>query len=593
MKFFWSKRGLFCDFFVPLHAVNRHKDTNIIVTLILLTLLTPLFWACVNYDSYYVDEGVEGFVLHVSLSVNVQGDNSAATRADVPNGGEEGDGWRYGLQNENKLHNFTVFVLNNNNDVNSPASTFFLGSRYFSEEEVERADSIYKASLQLKDYQALKDILTYVFTIPITHYTTSVTTAESFRFIVITNNGDLTEYTTLGDLRDHIPDATWSVNTDGTPERFVMANENDQYHSSGTGSETDPIRLHVTVERMAARIDYNPAGATLVQEEGKVNKTIVYTLTDNDTLAQFYIDKMAIVNACQKPSYYIKRVADDINGTNLVYLGDETPTPNGIATNVVIDPYSTQKTAANTTNTELLTDLYGDTRMSNIELLLNSNSAPVPGQIVTDVSKSVILGYVNENTYAPEMAHSAYTTGMAFQCRFIPLHNFHIAYDKETGELTNGTYTVGDDFWMVEPNQDTETEVETTIDEETQQEVTTTTTTDRSFTDISEADRHYFSTEAAALDYATDTQHKHYGRVVKYTGGVCYYFAYFRHSNKVAVIHHTMEFGIVRNNIYTFKLTPTTGPGTPTIDPRHPEELKARIYVRKWYLVEHPTILLS
>ena len=569
--------------------MNRHKDTNIIVTLILLTLLTPLFWACVNYDSYYVDEGGEGFVLHVSLSVNVQGDNSAATRADVPNGGEEGDGWRYGLQNENKLHNFTVFVLNNNNDVNSPASTFFLGSRYFSDEEVAEVEAQLE-NLKLKSYDVLKDVLTYDFTIPITQYTTSVVSAESFRFIVIANKGDLTEsYTTLGALRDDIPDATWAIGIDGTAERFVMTNENDQYYVSGTGSETDPIRMHVTIERMAARVDYNPEGAALT-EDGQ----LYYNITsDGNTLAQLYIDKMAIVNACQKPSYYIKRVASDINGTGLIYLGDETPTPRGIATNVVIDPYSTQKTEANTNNTDLLTNLYGDTRMSNIELLLNNNSAPVPGQIVTDVSKSVILGYVNENTYDPKMAHSAYTTGMAFQCRFIPLHNFHTAYNKETGELTNGTYTVGEDFWMVEPNQDTETEVETTIDEETQQEVTTTTTTDRSFTDISEADRHYFSTEEAALDYATDTQHKHYGRVVKYTGGVCYYFAYFRHSNNVAVIHDTMEFGIVRNNIYTFKLTPTTGPGTPTIDPRHPEELKARIYVKKWYLVEHPTILLS
>ena len=146
---------------------------------------------------------------------------------------------------------------------------------------------------------------------------------------------------------------------------------------------------------------------------------------------------------------------------------------------------------------------------------------------------------------------------------------------------------------MVEPYQDTEIEVEATVDEETGEESTTTTTTDRSFTDISEADRHYFSTEAAAIDYATDTKHKHYGHVVKYTGGVCYYFAYLRHSNNVAVIHNTMEFGIVRNNVYTFKLIPSTGPGTPTPDYRHPEELKARIYVRKWLLVEHPVIVMS
>ena len=568
--------------------MKRRKYTYSVVTLILLTLLIPLFGACIYNDySNCVDNEEEGAVLHVSLSVSVLGEDSGSTRAAVPNGGEEGDGWQYGLQNENRLHNFTVFVLDHNNTINSPGSTLFLGSRYFSDEDVARVDSIRQYYLRLKNYDVLKDVLTYDFTIPIVNYLPREITPESFRFIVIANKGDLTEsFTTLGALRDAMPDATWAVGDDGA-ERFVMTNENDQYYGSGIGTEENPIRMHVTIERMAARIDYNPEGAHLTD-----GGQLYYDIKASDnatTLAKLYIDKMAIVNACQKPSFYIKRIADNINGTNLVYLGDETPTPRGIATNVVIDPYSVQKTAANTTNTTLLTTLYGDTRIGNVEQLLQNTPAPA----LTSVSQSVILGYVDENTYAPEMAHSSYTTGVAFQCRYEPLHNFHTAYDKDTGELTNGTYTQGQDFWMVEPYQDTEIEVETTVDEETGEESTTTTITDRSFTDISEADRHYFSTEAAAIDYATDTQHKHYGHVVKYTGGVCYYFAYLRHSNNVAVIHNTMEFGIVRNNVYTFKLIPSTGPGTPTPDYRHPEELKARIYVRKWLLVEHPVIVMS
>ena len=568
--------------------MKRRKYKNSVVALILLTLLTPLFGACIYNDySNCVDNEEGGAVLHISLSISVLGEDSGSTRAAVPNGGEEGDGWQYGLQNENRLHNFTVFVLDHNNTINSPGSTLFLGSRYFSDEDVAKVDSLREYYLKLKNYDVLKDVLTYDFTIPIVNYLPRETTPESFRFIVIANKGDLTQsFTTLGALRDAMPDATWAVNN-GTAERFVMTNENDQYYGSGIGTEENPIRMHVTIERMAARIDYNPEGAQLA--DGGQLYYDIKTSDNATTLAKLYIDKMAIVNACQKPSFYIKRVADNINGTNLVYLGDETPTPRGIATNVVIDPYSTQKTAANTTNTTLLTTLYGDTRIGNVEQLLQNTPAPA----LTSVSQSVILGYVDENTYAPEMAHSSYTTGVAFQCRFEPLHNFHTAYDKDTGELTNGTYTQGQDFWMVEPYQDTEIEVETTVDEETGEESTTTTTTDRSFTNISEADRHYFSTEAAAIDYATDTQHKHYGHVVKYTGGVCYYFAYLRHSNNVAVIHNTMEFGIVRNNVYTFKLIPSTGPGTPTPDYRHPEELKTRIYVRKWLLVEHPVIVMS
>ena len=529
----------------------------------LLLILAPLWMSCsFMNDGIECDEGMRTDSIHISISIDVAG-TEGATRA-VPNGGEEGDGWQYGLENENRLHNFTVFVLDNNFDMNAPDNTLFAGSRYFSDEEVAKVDSIRQYYLKLKNYDVLKDVLTYDFTIPITHYLPRERTPDSFCFIVIANNGDLTEsFTTLGDLRNAMPDATWAVGVGGTAERFVMANENDQYYGSGVGTEDDPIRMHVTIERMAARIDYNPDGAHLT-DDGQ----LFYDIKSSDnttTLAQLYIDKMAIVNACQKPSYYIKRVADDINGTNLVYLGDETPTPRGIATNVVIDPYSTQKTAANTTNATLLTTLYGNTRMSNVEQLLQSTSAPA----VTNVNQSVILGYVNENTYAPEMAHSSYTTGMVFQCRYAPQHNYYTDYavNAETGAetLTEGTYTLGQTFYMVEPNQ----------------------------TEISEADRLYFSNLDDAQAYATNTARKHFCKVVEYVGGVCYYFAYFRHSNNIAVIHNTMEFGIVRNNIYTFKLLPSTGPGTPTIDPREPEELKARIYVRKWLLVEHPTILMS
>ena len=107
---------------------------------------------------------------------------------------------------------------------------------------------------------------------------------------------------------------------------------------------------------------------------------------------------------------------------------------------------------------------------------------------------------------------------------------------------------------------------------------------------IDESQRLYFQNEADAVAYATNTAKKHFGKVVKYENGVCYYFTYMRHSNNVDVIHNTMEFGIVRNNIYRFKLLPNTGPGTPTPDPRHPEELKARVYVKKWLSVEHPII---
>lgn len=530
------------------------KVLHYILTVILLLGLV----ACRdNRSDDLWEDRILGDSLYVQLTLDLL-NSSNATRA-VPDGGEEGDGWRSGHSYENQLHNFSVFVLGNNATINSSYNTPFVGIRYFSDEEVARVDSIYQENLRLKNYDVLKNVTTYKFTIPILHEkAATMPAAETFRFIVVANQGDLTQtYHTLGALRDGRPNKTWTDSSTG-PERFVMSNENDQFHSSGTGTENDPIRLHVTIERMAARIDFDPSGSE------KVGDALCYPLKGKDAdqtlLANLYVDRMAIVNGSQQPSYYIKRVADDFNGTNLTYLGDETPAPRGLATNYVIDPNSSQKIETNRTNNEFLTGLFGNSRISNVSALLASDAALLP--TITSTETPVTVGYVNENTYAPDMATSEYTTGIVLQCRFAPKHNFYTDYNADTDALTEGVYELGTTFYMVEPN----------------------------IPEIDESQRLYFLNEDDANAYASNTAKKHFCKVVKYENGICYYFIYMRHSNSVEVIHDTMEFGIVRNNIYRFSINATTGPGTPTPDPRHPEELKARIYVKKWISVEHPII---
>ncbi len=527
--------------------------------------------ACRDYDGSYQDY-VSGSSdsLYVEMTFDVAG--STVTRA-VPNGGEEGDGWEYGREYENQLHNFTVFVLGGGNGVNAAANTPFFGSRYFSDEEVARIDSIREENLRLKPYDVLKDVLTYTFSIPIIASRDEIN-PKIFRFIVVANNGDLTSYQTLGALRDGIPQRTWTAPTADTPNptRFVMSNENDQYYETGSGAFDDPYRLHVSIERMAARIDYYPTGTEITSDGIRypLNNTKDGVTT---TLAFLYLDRMAIVNGSQKPSYYIKRVADDINGTNVVYLGDETPTPRGIATNYVIDPYSVQKTVAN--REALPATLFGDSRISNVAALLATDASKVP--TIENTKSPVILGYVNENTYAADMACAEYSTGVALQCRYAPQKNYYTAYDPEqdgtlmettdgvsavSDGLTPGTYELGTTFYLVEYNQK----------------------------GIDETQRLYFKNKTDAEAYATNTAKGRFGKVTEYVGGVCYYFIYMRHSNNVEVVHDKMEYGIVRNNIYRFTLQSASGPGTPTPDYRGPEEMKARIYVKKWIAVEHPII---
>ena len=494
--------------------------------------------------------------IYVNLTLDLS--NNSITRAN-PNGGEEGDGWEYGYTNENTLHDFCVYVLDGNNDINSPDNTSFAGYRYFTKDEVRKADSVHQHFLNLKDYypeQVVKDVTTYRFAIPILKSQTNEE-PTGFRFIVVANCGNQQQYaTTLGALRNARPTKTWTPATTSNPASwFVMTNENDQYHAMKGTSEFNPYNLHVTIERMAARIDYDPTGCTLIS--GTPRYEVKGVTPGNEVLAHLYVDRMAIVNGSQQPSYFFKRVADDINGTNLKYLGDETPIARGEATNYVIDPYSTQKTTP--PNNELLTTLYGNSRISNAAALVGSDK---PTLSLTSNTFPYTLGYVNENTFDAPQAWSYYATGVVVQCRYAPQKHFYTAYNATTDVLTEGAYELNQTFYMVEPNTPT----------------------------IDESQRLYFKNEADAVAYATNTAKKHFGKVVKYENGVCYYFTYMRHSNKVEVIHNTMEFGIVRNNIYRFKLLPNTGPGTPTPDPRHPEELKARVYVKKWLSVEHPII---
>ena len=202
--------------------------------------------------------------IYVNLTLDIAG--NTITRA-VPNGGEEGDGWEYGLTNENTLHDFTLFVLDGGKNINSPRETTFAGYRYFSEEEVSKVDSIHQYYHNLKEYETevvLKDVTTYRFAIPILK---SETTEEptGYRFLVVANCGDVHQYTNLGSLRDAKPKRTWTPATADKPDScFVMTNENDKYHAVKGTTELNPYNLHVTIERMAARIDYDPTGSTLV-----------------------------------------------------------------------------------------------------------------------------------------------------------------------------------------------------------------------------------------------------------------------------------------------------------------------------------------
>lgn len=150
----------------------------------------------------------------------------------------------------------------------------------------------------------------------------------TYRVIVVANPG--TDWWTgrnlkLDDVRNHIQEQAWTVDN-GNYSNFLMSLADERDGSAvielNSNPQDDPAEATVYVERMAARVDYR---------DGRQGMTC----TDPDYQgATVEIKGAALVNNLTKGSYLLKRVADDVTGAGLVYLGDET------LTNYVLDPWT-------------------------------------------------------------------------------------------------------------------------------------------------------------------------------------------------------------------------------------------------------------
>lgn len=122
--------------------------------------------------------------------------------------------------------------------------------------------------------------------------------------------------------------------------------------ASGNSKE-NPAEATAFVERLAAKI-------TVAKKEEQFT---VDVLNDKVTLTRF-----TIVNQLKAGSYLLKRVTQNVVDSDIdipnkdgdIYIGDETPTPNGKATNFVIDPWTRHKDGSFSEITRA-TDFYSTT----------------------------------------------------------------------------------------------------------------------------------------------------------------------------------------------------------------------------------------
>lgn len=341
-------------------------------------LVTALAAGCAQEDIGNAPSEGGGLSASSYVSLSFASQQGTPTRAN-PTGGEQGDGDETGQDYENEIKSAVAFFYQGNNGVNSDDDTpikaavsFNVGNYTTPGGSIDRT---YTTSPQQVDLEN-----------------------GTYNVIVVANPGAdwwTGKSLTLDDVRDHIQTTAWTVSESGY-SNFVMTSAADATLTLNYNPESDPAKATVDVERMAARLDY-------------MNSKDSYECTDPAySGATVKITGAALVNNLTAGSYLLKRVADDVNDTNLSYLGDETADENGVATNYVLDPWTASKKG----------NLYGTWFM---------NGSPDPNwwadyvQPGTSVSDGWLrIGYTLENTTAADKAGERYSTGVVFKAKFNP-----------------------------------------------------------------------------------------------------------------------------------------------------------------------------
>lgn len=467
---------------------------------------------------------------------------------------------------------------------------------------------------------------------------------EGYRIIVIANAGNLTHtVTSLKQLRDMqmgqylngtFSNVSW--NDHGAPANvmgythFTMANAHesegkimDAEDKEGDykGSETNPFKAEVCLERTAARIDfmYNDGNYHPESAAGAKDAYFMYDVTDGKkTCGRVEITHIIPVNVMQRSSYIFKHIMTPTDNGSLssscsVKLCDKEER------NYVLEPTTLSKTEGSA----VLSTLYGPTRRENVaaamEKDLKAEAVALLNPVVDgfDFSKySVaairgvknedgsysnvkaaapedgwknysIISYANENTHHKDVKHEDYATGLVLRAIYVP----DIVYGKKDGTVFE--------------TKEEKNEEGTIITEEKLHQVNVGDNADwrgKTFwrcsssntSDTGEKNYLYFDSIEAAKEYAKHMDSTDTPLITEYKNGICYYNLWLRHDENASPtdgITGKMEYVTVRNNIYRVAVS-FTGAGNAIPVIREPYNIHPRIFVRKWNLRRFSEIIV-
>ena len=526
----------------------------------------------------YTEDGVP--YAYVSIAINAAtatpGTRAEGDEGGNPTGGEGGDGEEAGQDYENQVNDLTLFFYEATEDVtgvNAAATTPIVASRYFQIGEFTHSGT--NAQTQAVAVEEL--LVNHQY-----HVLAVINGGENFASDLQKAETGLT----LGDLQQATV-TTLYTNTDNSYSNFLMASaddENPPLSIEPSNSETNPATTTIYVERVTARVDYRAVGPDGIDKEG------IYEVERESGKDQVKITRAMLVNTLNKDQkcFLLKRVTEanaDVSG-NIVYLGDEEVDSEGDASNYVIEPTTLNKEEDDESMRLLYDNYFNDIDYDNINSWTGFLSEGVevvePGE-----TGWKWIGYPKENT-AKESSHY-YTTGIVFEADYQPVgmgdddtffewneHIYQTAeevmmdFDSQGWERIQGTWesiNTWDDLKkdMIDMIEDDPTGYCAFLKEKYEARGETFAKENLKWSAYMENECYYKNEEGVVSidmnreDGATRAALAPFG-LATYKKGICYYTYWIKHANDQDDANDkigggTMEYGIVRNNVYKLEVT--------------------------------------
>ena len=354
------------------------------ITLSLLALLLVMSFASCASDTTsdlpLPSKDMKAY-LQVKVTVEGSGDTRASRATTGPQGGEDGDVREPGTNHENDVNSLAVLLYKSDKDDLSDDNAII--------DYVYTFTNLKKATTPTSGRDA-----TYT-TVP--KEIDAAIVGKNYHVIVIANADDMTSRCKgmkISEVRDLQMSKVCTRDADITNfSNFIMSSKKDaMIDFTKEGSETNPYRVDVDIERLAARIDIIPNA-----DYDETNQGYYYPVKDGtNVVGGFKLESVTPTKVMTKGEYLIKRVSSDKDVSAVTYFGVEKMDATTTAsTNYVVCPWTKDRTGLT---------------LSNAEGPISYNVQKVA------FSESYILDYVMENTTTNNKED--YSTGLIFKGKY-------------------------------------------------------------------------------------------------------------------------------------------------------------------------------